>query len=183
MNVRDLKKIDTTYPLDNQWMRVRLDRFQLPTRIAEFYTLEGPPWVIICAVTPNKEIVFVKQYRNTTQKDGIELPAGKMDKKEETPEEAIRRELKEETGYELTELHHLSQVDSLAGRANIIGHLFSGKTGKRTIQELDDTEDIEVLHVSLTQALNWAHTGQLTNLPSLAALLLTKERFPAWFTP
>ena len=63
-----------------------------------FIVLEGNDWINIIALTPEKKIVLVKQYRFGTSKSELEIPGGIIETGE-NPVEAGIRELKEETGY------------------------------------------------------------------------------------
>ena len=181
MDIRKLKKIDTTYPLDNPYMRVRKDRYQFPTKIGEFYTLEGPDWVVVCAITLQKEMIFVRQYRHTILQEQLELPAGKMDKEKESPEQTARRELEEETGYTAKKLHYLGEYGTIAGRTNVKGHLFCAQTGEKRYQNLEETEEISVELVPLTTVMKWIQKNNISDRPSLCTILLTKEKHPEWF--
>lgn len=49
-------------------------------------------------MTPENEVLLVKQFRKPAEKPLLEIPAGKLEKNEER-EEAAKRELEEETGY------------------------------------------------------------------------------------
>ena len=62
--------------------------------------------VAVCAVTPKKEVVLVKQYRKPVEKPLLEIPAGKLEDDEDRVE-AAKRELEEETGYIAKELTHV----------------------------------------------------------------------------
>ena len=67
--------------------------------------------VVILAMTDAKEVILIEQYRIPVEKNVIEFPAGLVSDmehcKDETLEEAARRELLEETGYEAKEMIHL----------------------------------------------------------------------------
>ena len=63
------------------------------------YLIQGLDFVVIVAVTPRNEIVLVRQYRVAAGAVTLELPAGHIDPGE-APEQAARRELREEAGYE-----------------------------------------------------------------------------------
>ena len=62
------------------------------------YLIQGADFVIIVAVTPQDRILLVRQFRVPVAAITLELPAGHVDPGE-TPEQAARRELLEETGY------------------------------------------------------------------------------------
>ena len=63
-----------------------------------FYVIECPNWVNIIALTPEKDVVLVDQYRYGTEEILMEIPGGIIDG-DEDPELAAKRELLEETGY------------------------------------------------------------------------------------
>lgn len=64
----------------------------------DFFVLDTNSWVNVLAVTPNKELVLVRQFRFGTQEFSLEPPGGVIEKGED-PIVAGLRELEEETGY------------------------------------------------------------------------------------
>ena len=78
------------------------------------YALESLDYVHILAVVDEK-IVFVRQYRPVIRKSSLELPGGHVEVNQ-TPEEAARIELYEETGYISNRLELLCKLDSDVGR-------------------------------------------------------------------
>ena len=58
-----------------------------------------PNWVTAVPVTEDGKIIMVRQYRHALGEICIEIPGGCVDDTDKNLEEAIKRELLEETGY------------------------------------------------------------------------------------
>jgi ADP-ribose pyrophosphatase len=83
-----------------RFRRIVSRTFELPDgRTADFEVTEGPDTVAVLALTEDDEVVLVREYRPGPEELVLELPGGLIDEGQ-TPEEAARRELLEETGYE-----------------------------------------------------------------------------------
>ncbi len=63
------------------------------------YLIRAPDFASVVALTAQKQLLLVRQYRPALGRTTLELPAGHIDNGE-LPETAARRELLEETGYE-----------------------------------------------------------------------------------
>lgn len=67
-------------------------------RKKEFYRFNFPDWVNIIALTPERKMVLIRQFRYGTHREEIEIPGGMVNEGEH-PLDAGCRELLEETGY------------------------------------------------------------------------------------
>lgn len=87
---------------DYRVFKVRRDLRTSPRtgRRHELYVLECPDWVNVVAVTPDRQLVMIEQYRHGTGTVELEIPGGVVDPGDESPIAAGVRELREETGYE-----------------------------------------------------------------------------------
>jgi ADP-ribose pyrophosphatase len=115
--------------------------------------------VVLVAVTDEREIVLVEQFRKPVGSQVIELPAGLVgdqDDSSETRLTAAARELEEETGFEAAHLEVLMDCPSSAGMSDEIVTFVQASGLRRTGPGGgDDSEDIQVHVVPLDQADRW----------------------------
>jgi ADP-ribose pyrophosphatase len=115
--------------------------------------------VVLVAVTDEREIVLVEQFRKPVSQHVIELPAGLVGDQGDTTETrltAAARELQEETGFEAAHLEVLMDCPSSAGMSDEIVTFVQASGLRRTGPGGgDDSEDIQVHVVPLNQADSW----------------------------
>ena len=80
-----------------------------------YYSLKLPDYAAVVALTEEQRVVIVRQYRPAVEHHTLELPSGLVDAGE-TPLEAARRELLEETGYQGGEWELLGGMETDVGR-------------------------------------------------------------------
>jgi ADP-ribose pyrophosphatase len=82
------------------YLRIVTRQYELPDgRISGWDLVDGGKTVAVFALTPNGEVILVRQFRPGPNQILNEMPGGYVEP-DESPLEAARRELKEETGYE-----------------------------------------------------------------------------------
>jgi ADP-ribose pyrophosphatase len=115
--------------------------------------------VVLVAVTDEREIVLVEQFRKPVGSQVIELPAGLVGDQGDSSETrltAAARELEEETGFEAAHLEVLMDCPSSAGMSDEIVTFVQASGLRRTGPGGgDDSEDIQVHVVPLDQADRW----------------------------
>lgn len=140
------KVTKSEYVIDRPWLRARRDSVLLPTGVEypEYYVLEYPDWVNVIALTPEGQFVMVEQYRHGLGKVQTELCAGVIEAGE-TPLEAAKRELAEETGFTGGNWELITTISGNPSTTNNLTHCFLARGVELTQpQNLDSTEDIAV---------------------------------------
>lgn len=146
---KEIKKwttLESRYIIQRPWLTARVDKVQLPNgRInPEHYVLEYPDWVNIIAITDEGQFVMIRQYRHGFDEVLTELCAG-VAEAGETPLEAAKRELLEETGYGGGTWEQTMTIGQNPSICNNLTYCFTARGVKRLApQSLDEGEDIEV---------------------------------------
>ncbi|MBP9021387.1 MAG: NUDIX hydrolase [Syntrophobacterales bacterium] len=150
---------------------LRTDKARSPRtgEVHEFFVLEAPSWVNVIPLTADDRVVLVRQYRHGIRAETLEIPGGLVEKGD-TPEEAARRELREETGHEGTELTFLGAVHPNPAIQNNLCYTYLAE-GVRPVGDLrqDDGEDIEVVFHSLSEIPTLIRKKEITHALVIAA--------------
>lgn len=153
---------------------VREDRARSPQtgREHRFYVIEASAWVNVVPVTPEGEVVCIRQYRHGTEEVTLEVPGGIVDGGE-TPAEAARREMLEETGYDAEAIIPLGAVAPNPAVQNNRCHTYLA-LGAHVAQEqaLDGAEEIEVVRVGLAEVPALIRDGRITHALVVVAFYL-----------
>ena len=172
------KVLDSRTVLKRRWLVVHQQHVRLPTghEIEEFHVLESPDWVAVLALTPEGRVVMVDQYRHGAARTSRELPAGVIDAGE-SPLEAAKRELLEETGYVADSWEPLVEVNTEPSR-HTSRAIFLFASGARRVAEPnpDASENIEVVTLSVAELLEAATGGLMIHGLHLGPILLAERR-------
>jgi len=171
MTVKPWKILESTHLRDN----IRLDRCELPNgQIIEWTVLEFGTWATVLALTKEKDVVLIRQYRHGAQKVIVELPGGAMEEEDENPLEAARRELQEETGYTSERFVQVGCVSpNPANQTNLIYSFLALDAVKARGQHLDEAEEIEVLLKPLDEVIAMAKNGELLQSMQVSTVFFT----------
>jgi ADP-ribose pyrophosphatase YjhB (NUDIX family) len=145
------KVLSSEYLSHHQYFTARKDKCEAPDGriIEEYFVVELPTTVCAVALTEEGEVLMVRQYRHPVKETILEIPGGFIDENE-TPEQAVQRELREETGYEFSAFTNLGKVAANPGVLDNYTYLFLAQGGKKTsVQKLDANEEIVVEKISV----------------------------------
>ena len=171
-NVNIWRKVKSEAGPELLLFNARYDFMENPRnhKIMKRIVLETRDWVNVVAITPEKKIVLVKQYRFGAGKITVEIPAGLIDQNESSRDSAIR-ELREETGYTTNNWQYLGYVEpNPAFLNNRCHHWLAMDVVKTTDTDLDDGEDIAVELYTYDELTDAIHIGEVNHVLALSAL-------------
>jgi ADP-ribose pyrophosphatase len=151
--------------------------FKMPDdRTAEFETVnhEASHCIATVALTSENTVVIAEQFRPGPEKILEELPGGGVEIEDVDFEQAARRELKEETGYEAGAMTLLGNVYKDAYVNSTWHYFFATDCVRRgSDQQLDKDEFAMVKCISISHLLDNARNGRMTDV---SAVFLAYDR-------
>ncbi len=133
--------------------------------------------VMIAALVDNEFLVTIEPRVFTSQGVAVSFPAGYIEK-DESPEEAARRELLEETGYEGKEFIHLDAFYQDEGVSSAFNHSFlTINPVKVQEQDLDENEIIKYMTFTYDELLEIEKMGYLSGANTKLTLCRIKDYF------
>lgn len=142
--------------------------------------VEHPGAAVVLAMDEQDRVLVVRQYRHPVGRRLVELPAGLLDQPREDPEDAARRELLEETGYEAGSWTHLGSTFSSPGITAEVIHLYLarglGQADRGDFTLRHEEADMQLLWVPFADLLAGVLSGRMANAPMANAVLLARAR-------
>lgn len=126
-------------------------------------------------VRDDNSLILVRQYRHAVGESLWELPAGRLDQ-DETPEDGIQRELREEIGQRAERLEKMAFFYTTPGFCDEAMHLFRATGLVPDKAAADEDERIEIGTFTLDAAVAMIATGELREGKTLIAVLLELDR-------
>lgn len=114
-------------------------------------------------------IVFIRQHRPVIGKYIWELPAGTLGKGEK-PLECAKREVKEETGFEVREVKKIGKIYTTPGFCNELITVYEAKCGKKGGPQRDEDEHIRVVLLSKKDVKKMFRQGKIIDSKTVSAL-------------
>lgn len=134
-----------------------------------------PGSAAIVALDDEQRVTLVKQYRHPTVKYLLEIPAGSRDNFE-TPEECGARELEEELGLVANSWEKLTEFFVSPGFCAEKMWVYLAADLTKTKPNPEDDENLEIVRLPLTRALEMIVAGEIEDAKTIIGLLLTASR-------
>lgn len=127
--------------------------------------------VAICALTEEKKLVMIRQYRKAAESVVWEIPAGKREPGED-PLVTARRELREETGYRGEHFRKMTSFYGTIGYNDEVIHLYRADAGVQGPTAFDEHEAIELHELHLPQLLDMIQRGDIVDGKTIIGILM-----------
>jgi ADP-ribose diphosphatase len=160
---------------DGSVFDVTVDTIQEGELIYQRDVVRHPGSAVIVPVFADGTVALVKQYRHPAVRYLLEIPAGTLDEGEK-PEVGAARELEEELGVVAAKMEKLSEFFVSPGFCEEKMWVYLATELTETSQRLDEDEVIEVVRLSLTEALEMISDGEIEDAKTIIGLMLAAPR-------
>ena len=127
--------------------------------------------VVLVPVDADGRLLMVRQYRHPVGRWLLELPAGGVDERDASPEDAALRELREETGHRGA-LTRIGGLFLAPGYSDECQHIYVARDLVEDPLDADEDENLVLERVPLDDALRFVDSGEICDAKSIAALLM-----------
>lgn len=174
------KKLRSSIEYQGKTFTIRRDYLRTPdNRETIVDIVEHPGSAILIPIDASNNILFVRQYRHSAEKNLLELPAGKIEPGE-NPTECAAREIREETGMQAGVLTELGEFYLAPGYSTEFMVVFLATNLSPNPLAPDANEFLRVEPVPVAEAIQMAERGEVPDAKSLAALFLAKSHLEKW---
>jgi ADP-ribose pyrophosphatase len=152
------------------------DDVELPNgRVVRRSRVEHRPTIGVVPYIGDGQIVLIRQHRHAVGTSLIEIPAGTMDKGDESPEDCVQRELAEEAGFRAGRLVKLFGGYLVPGYADEFMHFYLAFDLIEAPLPPDEDEFIETMTCPLSDALRMIRDGRIVDSKTALAVLLAAD--------
>ena len=173
------KILSSEYLFRDTWLTARKDICEAPDGkiIDPYYVIEFPEWVTALAISEDNKVIMIRQYRHAIEEICLELPGGCVDDTDKTFQDAIARELLEETGYSFKHYEYLGKISPNPSTNNNWMHMYLATGGKKTHQQkLDENESIDVELYSMDELKNLLSQNKIIQAMHVACIMYGLEK-------
>lgn len=150
------------------------DTMKLPNgHTAKWDLIDHRGAAAVVPILPDGRILMVSQYRNTCERNTLEIPAGGLEPGEDTRTGAAR-ELEEETGYTSDDLELLISIYTTVAFCNEKIDIYVAKNLKKSHQHLDEDEFLNVSAHELSELVQMVKDKKIQDAKTVGAILAVK---------
>src|SRR6476646_2068620 len=156
-------------------LTLNIDTVTLPNGVTiDLEIVRHPGAAAVVPLQDNGMGVLFKQLRNAARGFSFEIPAGKLDRGED-PLHCAARELEEEIGYIAGRLERLTSILTAPGFTDEVLHIYKATGLTEAREQLDRDEILEVLEISLEEAIKMIEAGTIRDAKTIVGLQLVSR--------
>ena len=166
------KPISSEMIFDGKIIHVYKDSIELPNKKPGFRELiRHVGGACIIPLTDEGEVICVRQYRYPYARMIIEIPAGKLDSKNEDHRSAALRELREETGCTCKKLTYMGQMYGSPAILDEVIYMYMAEGLEEGELDLDEDEFVEVIKIPLDEMYRMVLDGKILDAKTQIAVM------------
>lgn len=174
---QNFKHLSTEVIHHNPWWDYKKDTFERPDgTTGEYFYSENPGSgaALVIPVLPNGNLLLTRQYRYLRNRMSVGFPGGGIGK-DETPVEAAKRELLEETGYVAEDLISVGAFEGSTGMIKDMAHFFLATHITKVAEPQNDVhESIEIIERRSDEFEDMIQRGEIWDGQALGGWLLAR---------
>lgn len=136
--------------------------------------VDHPGGVGVVAITPERKMLMVQQFRKAIEGETIEIPAGKLEGGED-PLECGKRELEEETGYKAKEFISLGYIYPSPGFTNEKTYIYLAKDLYKGTVNPDEDEFLDILEIPIEEIHSMIMKNEINDAKSVVGFYKAME--------
>ncbi len=174
MELRE-ETIESNEVFSGRLVKLRVDRVRLPNgreSTREVVVHRGA--VAAVPLIDHDRIVLVRQFRQAAGETLLEIPAGTIDPGED-PGACVVRELEEEIGYHANRVTTMFRSYLAPGYSSEMLHTFLAEDLVKAKAQADADEFIEVVEVSMDEAVGKILSGEIKDAKSICGILMAQR--------
>ena len=148
-------------------------------RVAKWDFIRHKGAAAVVAVRNDGKILMVRQYRNTADRQTLEIPAGARNTADEPTLICASRELEEETGYHSDNLELLLTLRTAIAYCDEFIDVYVARDLVPTAQHLDEDEFLDVEAYTMEELLGMIYSRELEDTKTISALLAYQVKYLA----
>jgi ADP-ribose pyrophosphatase len=137
--------------------------------------IDHRPCISVVPVNAEGQLVLIRQFRYATGGSIVEIPAGNMDRENESVEACVQRELAEEAGFQAGRLVRLFEGYLVPGYCNEYMYFYLALDLHPAVLPADDDEYIQVMTVSFEEAGRMIRERQIVDVKTALGIQMARD--------
>ncbi len=179
MSLKKLETLASKLLFKNPYWEYKLDNYTLPGgQAGEYHYVHSPGSVMVVAVEDDETLVLVRQFRYLWKRESIEFASGGVKNGDFLM--TAKNELAEEAHLAAAEWKEIGEFNPFNGATDEVCRVFLATGMSRAYREKDESEEFELLRMSVTEFEKLVEDGTIWDGMTLAAWLLSRRSVSAF---